>query len=140
MTKYQKIISDWLHEGKNPAPIAELIGIRLVSFDDGVIRLEMDAGPRHHNPIGTVHGGALCDMADLAMGTAFAASLEEGEGFTTLQLSTSFLRAVREGHLICNGRVIYRGRVSGHTEAEITDGDGRLVARFTSVCQVLAPR
>ena len=140
MTKYQKIIEDWLHEGKDAAPVGELLGFRLVSFDDGVIRLEMDAERRHHNPMGTVHGGVLCDLADLAMGTAFAATLEEGEGFTTLQLSACFLRGVREGRLNCTGRVLYRGRVSGHAESEITDGEGRLVARFTSTCQVLAGR
>jgi uncharacterized protein (TIGR00369 family) len=140
VTKYQKIIETWLQDGKCPAPIGELLGFRLVSFDDGVIRLEMDAGSQHHNPMGTVHGGVFCDLADLAMGSAFAASLEEGEGFTTSQLSASFLRGVREGRLNCTGRVLYRGRVSGHTESEITDGEGRLVARFTSVCQVLAGR
>ena len=44
----------------------------MVTFADGESRFEMDAGPRHHNPMGTVHGGILCTLADSAMGMAFA--------------------------------------------------------------------
>jgi uncharacterized protein (TIGR00369 family) len=95
--------------------------------------MEMDAGPQHHNPVGTVHGGILCDLADAAM----AATLEEGESFTTLQLNASFLRAVREGKLIVTARIVHKGKSVGHAEAEIVDGEGRAVARFTSVCMVL---
>ena len=49
-------------------PIAQLIGIRAVSFEDGKSVLELDADKRHANPMGTIHGGILCDLADAAMG------------------------------------------------------------------------
>lgn len=139
MTAYQKIIQSWLAGESEPAPVASLVGIRLAGFEDGVIRLELDAGSRHHNPIGTVHGGILCDMADLAMGTAFAATLEEGEGFTTVQLAANYLRAVKEGLLIATGKVIHRGRSTGYTECEIVDSKGRMVAKLTSTCMVTRP-
>jgi len=139
MTVYQKIIQSWLAGLSEPAPVASLVGIRLASFEDGIIRLELDAGSRHHNPIGTVHGGILCDMADLAMGTAFAATLEEGEGFTTVQLAANYLRAVKEGLLIATGKVIHRGRSTGYTECEIVDSKGRMVAKLTSTCMVTRP-
>ncbi len=136
MTVYQKIIQSWLAGLSEPAPVATLIGMRIASFEDGVIRLELDADARHHNPMGTVHGGILCDLADLAMGTAMAATLEDGEGFVTVQLSANYLRPVKEGRLIATGKVAHRGRSTGYTECEIVDAQGRTVAKLTSTCMV----
>jgi uncharacterized protein (TIGR00369 family) len=137
MTKYQQLIDDWLAGRVEGAPAGTLVGFRLTGFADGVARFELDAGPRHHNPMGSVHGGILCDLADIAMGTAMAASLAEGEGFTTLQLGATFLRPVREGLLTATARLVHRGRNVGHAEAEIVDRDGKAVARFTSLCMVI---
>ena len=136
MTVYQKIIQSWLEGRSEPAPVGTLVGFRLTGFADGVIHMELEAGARHHNPMGLVHGGVLCDLADAAMGTAMAATLEDGEGFVTLQLSANYLRAVKEGRLIATGKVVHRGRSTGYTEGEIVDGEGRTVARFTSTCMV----
>lgn len=136
MTRYQQLIEAWLQGRLEPAPVAGLIGFRLTAFADGVARLEMEAGPRHHNPMGIVHGGVLCDLADAAMGVAMAATLEDGEAFATLQLSATYLRSVREGLLIATGRIVHRGRNVGHAEAEIVDAEGKPVARFTSTCMV----
>ncbi|MDQ0884238.1 acyl-coenzyme A thioesterase PaaI-like protein [Peribacillus sp. V2I11] len=36
--------------------------------------------------MGTVHGGILCDLADAAMGVAYATLLNEHETFTTVEL------------------------------------------------------
>jgi uncharacterized protein (TIGR00369 family) len=137
MTLYQKHIEDWLAGRVEGARVGTLVGFRLTGFQDGVVTMEMDAGPQHHNPMGTVHGGIFCDLADAAMGTAMAATLEEGESFTTLQLAASYLRAVREGKLVVTARIVHKGKSVGHAEAEIVDGEGRAVARFTSVCMVM---
>src|SRR6266851_2572768 len=78
-----------------PPPIAQLIGFRPLSAEAGrtVFELETDLG-RHANPMGTVHGGILCDLADAAMGFAYASTLRQDETFTTLELKINFLRPV----------------------------------------------
>jgi uncharacterized protein (TIGR00369 family) len=136
VTSYQKLIDDWLAGRVEGAPVGTLIGFRLTGFENGVARFELQADSRHHNPMGGVHGGVLCDLADIAMGTAMAATLEEGEGFATVQLAASYLRPVKEGLLIATARIVHRGRSVGHAEAEIVDAEGRGVARFTCVCAV----
>ena len=55
-----------------PPPIATLIGFTIRSIEPGHAVMEMEAGPQHANPMGTVHGGVLCDLADAAMGMAYA--------------------------------------------------------------------
>ena len=127
-----------LLQGENPSvPIAELIGFDVTSIQPGRAVVEMEADGRHANPMGTLHGGVLCDIADAAMGLAFAATLSEGESFTTLELKINFLRPVWNGTLQAIGTVVKGGRTVGYTECDISDDKGRLVARASSTCMVL---
>ena len=84
-------------------PIARLIGMRAVAFEEGSAVLELDADGRHANPMGTLHGGVLCDLADLAMGVACYSTLESGESFTTLELKINFLKPIWTGRLTAPG-------------------------------------
>src|SRR5262249_35035922 len=67
-----------------PPPIGRLLGFVLKSIEPGWAIFEMAVDDRHHNPMGTPHGGVYCDLADAAMGYAYAATLGEGETFTTV--------------------------------------------------------
>jgi len=49
--------------------------------------------------MGTLHGGVLCDIADAAMGIAFASTLAQEESFTTVELKINFFRPVRQARL-----------------------------------------
>ena len=55
-------------------PIAELIGFNVEEISDGRAVGCLQSGPQHANPMGTLHGGVLCDVADAAMGMAFAST------------------------------------------------------------------
>jgi uncharacterized protein (TIGR00369 family) len=120
-----------------PPPVAELLGIRLVSVDDGECVFEMEALPEHANPMGTLQGGIICALADAAMGLAYASLLDDGESFTTLELKTNYLRSVTEGMLIATGRVVHAGRTIGMTTCDVVDDEGRKIAYATSTCMTL---
>jgi uncharacterized protein (TIGR00369 family) len=119
------------------APILQLLGARLTFIEPGRSRIELDADDRHANPMGTLHGGVLCDIADAAMGIAYAATLEDGVSFTTLELKINFLRPVWRSHLVAEGVVVHSGRSVGTTECSVTDEKGRLIAKATSTCLTL---
>jgi uncharacterized protein (TIGR00369 family) len=136
VTSLADFVRRW-HAGEaSLAPIVELLGIRSRSLGDGRAEIEMDAGPRLHNAMGILHGGVLLDLADVAMGVALATVAEEGETFSTLQSSVSYLRPVKEGLLVAEARVAHRGRTVGHLECEVRDAEGRGVARVTSVLAI----
>jgi uncharacterized protein (TIGR00369 family) len=118
-------------------PISELIGFEVSEASEGRVVVVLEAGTRHFNPMGTVHGGILCDIADAAMGIAFATTLAPSESFTTVELKINFLRPVRQAQLRAEGRVVQRGRTIGYVECEITDENGKLVAKSNSTCLVL---
>jgi uncharacterized protein (TIGR00369 family) len=120
------------------APIAQLVGFRPVSASAGRATVELETDlERHANPMGTVHGGVLCDLADAAMGIAYASTLEDGESFTTVELKINFLRPVWQTRLTAEGHVVQRGRTIGLVECDLTDAEGRLVARASSTCMTL---
>ena len=120
-----------------PPPVASLIGSVLTTVEPGRAVVELEAEPRHANPMGTVHGGILCDVADAAMGMAYASTLDEGETFTTLELKINFLKPVWTGKLVATGRVVEGGRTVGLVECDVVDAKDRLVARATSTCMTL---
>ena len=134
----EKAFSDRLKEGPKTPPIAVLVGMRAVSFGNGEAVFEMKADRRHHNPMGTVHGGILCDLADAAMGYAFATTLGSGESFTTLELKINFLRPVFDEKLTAKAKVTHRGRTVGMVEFDVTNEAGKVVARGSSTCTVLS--
>src|SRR5215472_5828071 len=100
-------------------PIARLLGFVLKSIEPGHAVFEMEADERHHNPMGTLHGGVYCDLADAAMGYAYAATLGEGETFTTIELKINFLRAVRKATLTAEARVVKVGSAVGYVECDV---------------------
>ena len=120
-----------------PPPIAQLIGFRIVEADLGRALFELEVEPRHFNPMGTLHGGVFCDLADAAMGCALASSLEADETFTTLDLTTKFVKPIWKGRITALARVTKRTRTLGLLECEVTDEGGSLVAKVFSTCMVL---
>jgi uncharacterized protein (TIGR00369 family) len=120
-----------------PPPIARLLGFVLKSIEPGHAVFEMEVEERHHNPMGTLHGGIYCDLADAAMGYAYAATLGEGEAFTTVELKINFFRPMRRGKIIAEAKVIKAGNTLGYVECGVTDQDGKLVAKAASTCMKL---
>jgi uncharacterized protein (TIGR00369 family) len=120
-----------------PPPIAQLIGFELISVKPGEAVVELQATEAHSNPMGTLHGGVLCDVADAAMGIAYSANLAEGESFTTLELKINFLKPIWKARLRATGRVVKQGRTVGLVECDIVDEKDSLVAHATSTCMTL---
>ncbi|HXB56332.1 MAG TPA: PaaI family thioesterase [Vicinamibacteria bacterium] len=118
-------------------PIAQLLGIRAVSFDEGNAVLELEAEGRHANPMGTLHGGVLCDLADLAMGVACYSTLGAGESFTTLELKINFLKPIWTGRLTARAEVKKGGRSTAFLTCDIHDDKNSLVAVASSTCMIL---
>lgn len=119
-------------EGKaEPPPIAKLIGFTVTFVQDGKAVVEFEAGERHANPMGSLHGGILCDISDAAMGIAYASNLNEGETFTTLELKINFIKPVWNARLRAEANVIKQGKTVGLVECDVVDEQEQLVAHAT---------
>jgi uncharacterized protein (TIGR00369 family) len=123
-----------------PAPIGKLLGLTITSSGAGRATVDFEASARYANPMGTLHGGVLCDLADAAMGVAYRSTLAEGETFTTIELKINFLRPVWNAMLRAQARMVRAGKVVGLVECDILDDRQRLVARASSTCMTLQGR
>jgi uncharacterized protein (TIGR00369 family) len=123
--------------GRNSMPVAKLIGFELAEAGGGRAVVTLEAGPQHTNPMGTLHGGILCDIADTAMGIAFTSTLAASESFTTVELKINYFRPVWKAQLKAEGKVVRRGKTVGYVECEISDENGRAIAKASSTCLVL---
>jgi uncharacterized protein (TIGR00369 family) len=124
--------------GEEPPPIARLIGFELVDVQPGTATFHLMCDPsRHANPMGTMHGGVLVDLADAAMGFAMASMLDEGESFTTIELKANYFKPVWTGRLRAEANMVKRSRMLGYLECDIFDDQQALVCRVASTCMVL---
>jgi uncharacterized protein (TIGR00369 family) len=130
-----------LRDGQLPAPpIAELFGMRLVEVESGMVVFECEPDESAYNPIGTVHGGLVCTLADSVTGCAVHTTLERGSGYTSIDITVNYLRPVTmdSGILRATGTVTKPGRRVAFARAEIVDGSGKMVATATSSILVIA--
>ena len=120
-------------------PIALLMGFRAVEAEPGRALFEMEPGPQHYNPIGSVHGGIALTLLDSAMGCAVHTLLGSGEAYTTLEVKTNFVRPIRTetGLIRCEGTVVHRGSRIVTAEGKLTDSSGKLLAHGTTTCLIL---
>jgi uncharacterized protein (TIGR00369 family) len=121
-----------------PPPVLSLIGIESIEPEEGRVTVTMRAAEFHYNPIGTVHGGIIATLLDTATGCAVHSVLPADIGYTSVDLSTKFLRPVTidSGLLTCVGTIVSRGRRTALAQAHLTDSAGRLVAHATSTCLI----
>jgi uncharacterized protein (TIGR00369 family) len=121
----------------SPPPIAVLVGFVARRVELGLAVMELETTSRHANPMGTLHGGVICDVADAALGISFATTLEDDETFTTLDLTTKFFKPIWNARLSFSAQVVKRTRTLGLIECEVTDETGSLIAKVYSSCMVL---
>ncbi|MFC9386674.1 PaaI family thioesterase [Streptomyces venezuelae] len=133
---------DFLREmvaGRLPGPpIAALLGFGLDEVEDGRAVFVFEPGEEHYNPIGSVHGGVYATLLDSAAGCAVHSTLPLGTAYTSLDLSTRFLRPITmsTGKVRAIGTVISRGRRTALAEAGLYDAEDRLLAHATSTCML----
>lgn len=128
-------------EGEAPRPpVMDLLGMESFTAEPSRIVVTMRAQEFHYNPLGGVHGGVIATLLDTAAACAVHSTLAVGEQYTSLDLTTKFLRPVtmESGLLSCEGIVIQRGRRTALAQAQLTDEAGRLVAHATSSCLIFA--
>lgn len=130
-----------LNEELPGPPIADLLGLEAVTIEKGLVVFSVEPAEYHYNPIGAVHGGLLCTLADSAMGCAVHTTLPARTGYTTLELKVNFLRqiTVGTGRIFCEGKIVHAGGRISTAEARLTDENGKLYGHSTTTCMIFRP-
>ena len=124
-------------DGRLPAaPIGQTLGFSLESVGDGTATFVCAPAERQYNPLGIVHGGVPATLIDAATGCAIQTKLPAGYSFSTVSLTCEFFRAItlETGPVRCIGRIVKHGRQVSVADADVVDGEGRVLVRGTATC------
>src|ERR1700684_2891775 len=93
-------------------PVAGLLGARAISCDpvSGRMRVAFTATHEFTNLIGSVQGGLMTAMLDLAMSFAALVTLDDDYVVPTLEIKTTFISPGRPGEIVGDGMVLRKGR------------------------------
>lgn len=124
-----------------PPPISQLLGFGVVAFGDGEATFEGVPDESVYNPIGLVHGGVVCTLLDSVIGCAVQTQLPAGVGYTSIDISISYLRPIHHdtGRITAIGRVTKPGRRVSFAEGRVLDANGKVLATATGSCLIIGP-
>ncbi|HPU54586.1 MAG TPA: PaaI family thioesterase, partial [Burkholderiaceae bacterium] len=128
-----------IFEGELPGiPMSETMAMVPILAERGRVVVQGLPQGRFYNPIGSIHGGFLATLLDTAVGCAVHTVLEQGMGYTTLELKVNYLRGLSEevGPVRAEGRVVHTSRQIGLAEGSVVDSAGRLYAHATTTCLI----
>ena len=119
-------------------PLHAEAGISVARAEPGLVGLSFTPGPGHRNVQDLVHGGLLALLADTAMGLAVRTQLPAGRPHVTVQLGIQYLRPAtpEAGAIIATGRTLKVGRTLAFASADLTAGDGTVIATATATLSV----
>lgn len=115
-----------------PIPIPKMLRMELLEVNEGTATVKTTVQKEWLNPLGIMHGGFLVMLMDEMMGLV-GYTLNNPQGYATINLTADFLRSVREGDVItARGKVIRKGMQIIHAESVIENAKGDIVAKSTS--------
>jgi uncharacterized protein (TIGR00369 family) len=124
---------------KYPAPsINARLNFGLTEVAEGRAVFRGLPGERHLNPLGTVHGGWAATLLDSALACAVQTLLVSGEAYTTAEFKVNLTRPItpKTGEVVCEGKVVHRGKTLAVSEATLKDANGKLLAFGTETCSI----
>jgi uncharacterized protein (TIGR00369 family) len=125
--------------GVHPAPpISRTLGFVLTAAELGKVEFRGFPTEDYLNPMGAIHGGWSATILDSALGCVVMSALEPGEAYTTAEFKINIVRPLMPGmgEVVCEARLVHRGRTLATSEAYLRDGKGKLLAHGTETCAI----
>jgi uncharacterized protein (TIGR00369 family) len=119
---------------KNQPTGSQTLGFKMLSVNQATKTVEVEFEARAElllNPMKQIQGGYLCAMLDECMSVACMVASGMTHVAPTAEMKTSFFRPGAPGKIRGVGRVVRWGSRVAFTEGELTDPEGRVLARAT---------
>jgi uncharacterized protein (TIGR00369 family) len=128
---------EFAREYQKKIPFLTHLKILTETLGKGTATLSLPVEKHLTNSLGTVHGGVIMSLLDVALCTAARTLHPESLGVITINLSTSFIGSGSGSKLIADARVMKDGKSMSFVEAEAKNADGSLVAKAVATVRVL---
>ena len=128
---------EFAREYQKKIPFVTHLKVLTETLGKGTARLSLPVETHLTNSLGTVHGGVIMSLLDVALCTAARTLHPESVGVITINLSTSFIGAGSGAKLFAEARVLKDGRSMSFVEGEAQNADGSIVAKAIATVRVL---
>lgn len=109
-------------------------GVQILELQRGYARAALTVEDRHLNSVGTLHGGAIFTLADLAFAMACNSG---GRVAVAINTNLSFLKATRSGTLVAEATEVSRSRRISTCTVRVTNEAEELVALFQGTAYIM---
>jgi uncharacterized protein (TIGR00369 family) len=123
-------------EYQKKIPFVTHLRIATEALGEGTARLSLPIEAHLTNSLGTVHGGVIMSLLDVALCTAARTLHPTSVGVVTIDMSTSFIGGGSGERLLAEARVLKDGRSMSFVEGEAKNADGSLVAKAIATVRV----
>jgi 1,4-dihydroxy-2-naphthoyl-CoA hydrolase len=113
--------------GKNT--LAEVLGIEFIEIGDNYLVARMPVDHRTKQPIGIMHGGASCVLAETIGSTAANCCVDLNKQYCVgLDINTNHIRSIREGFVIGTAKPFHLGKSTQVWGIEIVNEQNQLIS------------
>ena len=127
---------EFTREYQKKIPFVAHLKIMTDALGDGTARLSLPIEPHLTNSLGTVHGGVIMSLLDVALCTAARTLHPQSMGVVTIDLATTFIDGGRGSRLLADARVLKDTKSITFVEAEAKNEDGSIVAKALATVRV----
>jgi acyl-CoA thioesterase len=116
-----------------------LVGLEFVDGGDGFAKIRLPVRPEILQPWGTVHGGAMATLLDVAGGVGSHLSYPRGTRLVTVEMKINYIAPLGEGSLLAESEMLHRGRRTTVWKVQAVDeAERRLRAVATMTYMVIS--
>lgn len=109
--------------------MVEYLGIEFIDIGDDYITARMPVDHRTHQPIGIMHGGASCVLAETVGSIAANYCVDHTKNYCVgLAINTNHISSIRDGYVFGTAKPYHIGRSTQVWGIEIVDENKRLIS------------
>lgn len=109
--------------------MSEHLGIEFTEMGDDFLSARMPVNAGTKQPIGIMHGGASCVLAETVGSTAANLCVDMQQFYCVgLDINTNHIRSVRDGYVIGTAKPFHLGKTTQVWGIEIREESGKLVS------------
>ena len=108
--------------------IAEVLGIEVISINEGRVKGKMPVDARTHQPYGMLHGGASVVLAETlgSIGSHFLVK-DDGKSAVGVEVNANHVKSIREGWVYGDAQIVHQGGKLHIWSIDIKNEDGELI-------------
>lgn len=125
---WQREISLELIEKRSKDTLSDYLGIEFVEIGPDYLTARMPVLQRTRQPIGIMHGGASCVMAETVGSTGAQFCVGGAFYCVGLEINTNHIRSIREGEVRAVAKPFHLGKSTQVWSIEITNEQGQYIS------------